>query len=192
MAHEIVTQPPVASPFSAEQPTPAPIAQPTQAGIGAEPTAPASTQPASSDQPPIDSPAAGLLRFRDQALLAGVSAVALMAMTVYYLRTSHWGADPIEPQRQPEHVLDYQIDLNSATWVEWSQLPGIGPVLARRIVQDREDNGPFGSIKDLTRVKGIGPKKLEDMRPFVREHPSSDSIQPGRARPQLAGPAKKR
>jgi competence protein ComEA len=37
-------------------------------------------------------------------------------------------------------------------------LPGVGPVLARRIIADREQRGPFGSIANLRRVKGIGPR----------------------------------
>jgi competence ComEA-like helix-hairpin-helix protein len=110
-----------------------------------------------------------LYRFRDQVLLAAVSALALVAMLAYWARTSHWGAEPIELKRQPGRELEYQIDLNSATWVEWSQLPGIGPQLAHRIVQDREAHGPFRMLDELRRVKGIGPKKIEAIRPFVRE-----------------------
>jgi competence protein ComEA len=108
------------------------------------------------------------LRMRDQILLACVSAVALIAMAAYCVRTSRWGADPIEIERQPEHELDYRIELNNATWVEWSQLPEIGPVLARRIVEERERNGPFRSVDDLQRVNGMGPKRIEAARPFVR------------------------
>jgi competence protein ComEA len=42
-------------------------------------------------------------------------------------------------------------------------LPGIGPVLARRIIEGR----PYRSVEDLARVKGIGKKRLEEIRPFV-------------------------
>lgn len=62
----------------------------------------------------------------------------------------------------------YQIDINQATWSEWAQLPGIGETLARRIVAERESDGPFKSIDDLRRVKGIGAKTLEKMRPHLR------------------------
>lgn len=107
-------------------------------------------------------------RFRDQTLLGAICAIAVLCMAVYCVRTSHWGVDPIELERQPQRELDYKIDLNVATWVEWSQLPGIGPVLANRIVEERERNGPFRDIDDLDRVRGIGPKKIEAIRPFVR------------------------
>lgn len=118
-------------------------------------------------------------RFRDQILLGVACAVALLFMAVYCARTSHWGADPIELERQPQHELDYKIELNSATWVEWSQLPGIGPVLANRIVEEREQNGPFRDIDDLDRVRGIGPKKIAAIRPFIRtesQDVSSESL----------------
>jgi competence protein ComEA len=48
------------------------------------------------------------------------------------------------------------INLNSASAEELEQLPGVGPVLAERIIADREANGPFASIDDLSRVPGVG------------------------------------
>jgi competence protein ComEA len=99
-------------------------------------------------------------------------------MAVYCGRVGRWGADPIELDRQPQHELDFKIDLNSATWVEWSQLPGIGPVLAKRIVEDREQNGPFRDVDDLNRVRGIGAIKLDAIRPFIRDDSSSDHTKP--------------
>lgn len=121
------------------------------------------------------------LRFRDQILFAVVSATALVFMTIYCVRTSHWGAEPIELERQPQRELDFKIDLNDSTWVEWSQLPGIGPVLSHRIVEDREKNGPFRNIDDLDRVKGIGPKKIDALRPYVRveSKPNSEADERG-------------
>ncbi|HKW11131.1 MAG TPA: helix-hairpin-helix domain-containing protein, partial [Gemmatimonadaceae bacterium] len=49
------------------------------------------------------------------------------------------------------------IDVDIATAAQLDALPGVGPVLARRITVDREKRGPFGSIANLRRVKGIGP-----------------------------------
>jgi competence protein ComEA len=59
------------------------------------------------------------------------------------------------------------FDINRATEAEWDELPGIGPSKARAIVEDRERNGPFRSIDDLARVKGIGPKLLERLREAI-------------------------
>lgn len=59
------------------------------------------------------------------------------------------------------------INLNFATAEELQTLPGIGPVLAQRIVEYRETVGPFQSVDDLLSVKGIGPSLLEKIRDLV-------------------------
>lgn len=59
------------------------------------------------------------------------------------------------------------VDINSADASLLDTLPGIGPATAERIVKDREANGPFGTVEDLQRVTGIGPKKLEQLRDLV-------------------------
>lgn len=59
------------------------------------------------------------------------------------------------------------INVNTASAAELEGLPGIGPVLAARIVADRERNGPFRSVDDLDRVAGIGPAMLARLRPLV-------------------------
>lgn len=50
-----------------------------------------------------------------------------------------------------------EVDLDTADEAAIEALPGIGPSLARRLVADREANGPFGSFEGLARVKGVGP-----------------------------------
>lgn len=59
------------------------------------------------------------------------------------------------------------VNLNVATATELEALPGIGPVLAQRIVDFREENGPFASVDDLLDVSGIGEKTLEGFRDLV-------------------------
>lgn len=59
------------------------------------------------------------------------------------------------------------IDLNTATTAELEMLPGIGPVLARRIVERRTAHGAFRRVEDLLEVKGIGFRLLERLRPHV-------------------------
>ena len=60
------------------------------------------------------------------------------------------------------------IDINTATEAELTQLPGVGPSLAGRIVEYRQSNGPFQTPDDLQNVSGIGPSKFAKMEPFIR------------------------
>ena len=55
------------------------------------------------------------------------------------------------------------ININTATAAQLETLPGIGPVLAGRIVAYREENGAFLAPEELTKVKGIGTAKLEEI-----------------------------
>ena len=59
------------------------------------------------------------------------------------------------------------IDINSATAKEFERLPRIGPQIAGRIVAYREKYGAFKRIDDITKVKGIGPKTLDRLRPHL-------------------------
>jgi competence protein ComEA len=59
------------------------------------------------------------------------------------------------------------VDLNRASAAELARLPGVGPVLAERIVEVRASAGPFASVDELQRVAGFGRWKLERMRTLV-------------------------
>jgi len=59
------------------------------------------------------------------------------------------------------------IDPNLASQTDWETLPGIGPVLAQRIIDYRRAHGPYKKIADLRKVSGIGRKKLERIKPYL-------------------------
>lgn len=63
------------------------------------------------------------------------------------------------------------LDLNRASAEELEKLPGIGPVLAQRIVEWRETHGPFQKVEDLLQVPGIGPNTLARIKDLVSVGP---------------------
>ena len=75
------------------------------------------------------------------------------------------------------------VDLNRAGVAELDALPGIGPVIAGRIVEHRARYGPFRSAEDLLAVRGIGPALLSRLRARVTVAPG-----PGAETPQEKGP----
>jgi comEA protein len=74
------------------------------------------------------------------------------------------GSDSI---RAKEFAPGQVIDLNSATKAELTNLPGVGDVLAERIIRQREEQGAFESISDLRKVKGISQKKFDKLKPLI-------------------------
>jgi competence protein ComEA len=68
---------------------------------------------------------------------------------------------------QPAPAL-LQVDLNRADAAALQELPGIGPVLADRIVAYRESHGRFTSVEELRQVPGVGPKRFERLQTVVR------------------------
>lgn len=60
-----------------------------------------------------------------------------------------------------------KVNINTATQNELDELPGIGPAIAQRIIEYREENGNFQKIEDLQNVKGIGDAKYEEIKESV-------------------------
>ena len=81
-------------------------------------------------------------------------------------------ADVAEPAERPE---PQPVFLDRATEDELVLLPGIGPVTARRILAFRDSLGTFGHPEELLAVKGIGPKRLEQLRPWLLWGSTADS-----------------
>ena len=70
-------------------------------------------------------------------------------------------------ERMGELVFGLPIDVNTASAEALQAIPGVGEKTAASILADRDANGPFTSVEDLDRVRGIGPATVEKLRPFV-------------------------
>ena len=78
------------------------------------------------------------------------------------------GRDAERPRNtQSGKTANGQINLNTASEKELQELPGIGPAMSARIIEYRETNGPFQSIEDVKKVRGIGNAKFEKMKDKV-------------------------
>lgn len=76
-------------------------------------------------------------------------------------------ATTVPPGGSPTEAAGGQVNINTASEAELETLPGVGPVLAGRIVQWRTENGSFLTVDDLGEVQGIGDKVLANLRPHV-------------------------
>ena len=72
-------------------------------------------------------------------------------------------------QLQGRALID--VNVNQAQRDELMLLPNVGPVLAQRMIHCRETLGFFSSIEDLGKVRGIGPKTIDAMRPIAVTEP---------------------
>jgi len=131
----------------------------------------------------------GIYRINDNKMTAGVIEMArpfcdvLPALPEYRLSTSLHAANELKilckgPQNKPVIKLDIikpcqcltlgvPLDINQMTERDFEMLPGIGPVLANRIVFWRQQNGGFASLHDLLQVEGIGEAKFKQISAYV-------------------------
>ncbi len=72
-----------------------------------------------------------------------------------------------EEATHPPAAKPTRLDINRADAHGLTSLPGIGPILAERVVAYRSENGPYASIDDLTRVRGIGMAQVNRIRKMV-------------------------
>ncbi|MBN2477603.1 MAG: helix-hairpin-helix domain-containing protein [Pirellulales bacterium] len=117
-----------------------------------------------------------LLRRADQAAVAVLVLLGMVSTVAWWGSQGGFQGRMIEVQRAAPRVATFQVDLNQAAWPELVQLPGIGPTLARRIVESRKRDGPFLDHEDLERVRGIGPKTVESIRPYLLPLPPAGNM----------------
>ena len=73
-----------------------------------------------------------------------------------------------KPTKQKKKAPNFPISINTAGKDDLCFIKGVGPSLAQKIIDHREQKGPFRSAKDLEKVSGIGTKKRQSIEEFVR------------------------
>jgi competence protein ComEA len=110
------------------------------------------------------------------ASLSGlVSPLSLESSATTPSASSHHRAAVVE--RKQERA---KLDLNRASAQEFEELPGIGPVLAKRIVDYRKSGKTFRTVDELRAVKGIGKKKFDRIRALVMVTPTAVQSERGK------------
>lgn len=74
----------------------------------------------------------------------------------------------------PEVAPGARIDINTADAATLEILPGVGPAIAARIVEERARAGPFTSPEDLTRVRGVGERTIRRLAPLIIARPPGE------------------
>lgn len=107
------------------------------------------------------------ITLRDQGSLLALAASLLVLMACYWLYRGGQRGELISIDRAAPLQARFQVDINRADWPEMIQLPAIGETLARRVILERNENGPFRDLDEITRVRGIGLRTLERIRPYL-------------------------
>src|SRR5436309_2907466 len=131
--------------------------------------------PASSYKPDRPSWPRLFLRRADQVVAAAIVSLSLVAMAGWWVWQGQLRGRLIDIERAEPIAIDFKIDVNRADWPELALMPNIGEQLAKRIVTDRNERGAFRDLAELRRVRGIGPKTLESMKPFLLPLPDLEA-----------------
>ena len=106
-----------------------------------------------------------------EKLLLGLTALFLCGLLALYvhdrqqLRSAELTVETEREVSQEEILAEARtLNLNTASAEELTALPGIGEELARRIVEYREEHGPYENIEGIMKVSGIGEGKFEEIR----------------------------
>ncbi|MEI8319850.1 MAG: helix-hairpin-helix domain-containing protein [Planctomycetia bacterium] len=110
---------------------------------------------------------------RAQPVVAVALAGCLAGMAAWYVAAGGLHGGLVDHDAHPAVPLRFTVDLNTAGTVELSQLPGVGPALARRLVDHRDLHGPFRTPESLLDVPGVGEATLARLRPHLRPLPGA-------------------
>jgi competence ComEA-like helix-hairpin-helix protein len=108
------------------------------------------------------------VRRAQQTVIAALVLAAMIAVGLWWWRNGGADGGLVDYDRLPQREARFLVNVNTAPAAELAELPGVGQVLAERIIEHRETQGPFRSLNDLKQVKGIGDRILETMAPHVK------------------------
>ena len=117
-----------------------------------------------------------LLRRADQLAVAMLVGAGLAATVGWWVSQGGLQGRLIELDEAQPQSASFQVDVNRADWPELAQLPGIGEILARRIVESREADGLFCDHEALMRVRGIGPRTLDRIGEHLQPMPGAEDL----------------
>jgi len=109
-----------------------------------------------------------MLPARSQPLIAAGLTVGLVAAAIWMARAGGFSGGLVEHDNAPRVAIPFTLDINSAEAAELSQLPGVGPAMARRVIDHRQAHGPFLTPEAILDVPGIGEATLDRIRPYLR------------------------
>jgi competence protein ComEA len=118
-------------------------------------------------EPTFDAPAHSLPTKSSPASPAAVEATAPTTGPTSRVENPTGASAPAAAALASPSTTVALVDLNAADATALDALPGIGPVLAARIIAYRQENGGFRSVDELLEVRGIGPKTLDKLRSHV-------------------------
>ena len=98
-----------------------------------------------------------------------VAGAFVASMVVFAAPASAGHSGQAQQPAQPAAAL---VNLNSATQVELEKLPGVGPAMAKQIIEYRQKNGGFKKVEELMNVKGIGEKAFLKLKTLVTVAPA--------------------
>ena len=106
---------------------------------------------------------------KTETFLLALTALFLVTAVSVRLLTPRAAASQytVEALTPSEETEEDRVNINTASASELDTLPGIGPVLAQRIIDRRTEQGPFTSVEELLEVDGIGQATLDGLREFI-------------------------